>query len=79
MYVGSVVLTRYSGQSAADVFFKRLNTLGIRCYRHYPIAVSYTHLDVYKRQMRRFAESSSVRSSHWTEAVMGAFTASAIR
>ena len=38
LYVGSVVLTRYSGQSAADAFFKRLNTLGIRCYRHYPIA-----------------------------------------
>ena len=28
--------------------------------------------------MRRFAESSSVRSSHWTEAVIGAFIASAI-
>ena len=37
LYVGSVVLTRYSGQSAADAFLKRLNTLGIRCYRHYPI------------------------------------------
>ena len=29
--------------------------------------------------MRRLAESSSVRSIHWTEAVMGAFMASAIR
>ena len=38
LYVGSVVLTRYSGQPAADAFLKRLTALGIRCYRHYPIA-----------------------------------------
>ena len=38
LYVGSVVLTRYSGQAAADAFLKRLTALGIRCYRHYPIA-----------------------------------------
>ena len=30
-------------------------------------------------EMRRLAESSKVRSSHWTEAVMGAFMASAMR
>ena len=30
-------------------------------------------------EMRRLAESSRVRSNHWTEAVMGAFMASAIR
>ena len=38
LYVGSVVLTRYNGQSAANAFLKHLTTLGIRCYRHYPIA-----------------------------------------
>jgi len=38
LYVGSVVLTRYNGQAAADTFLKRLTALGIRCYRHYPIA-----------------------------------------
>ena len=38
LYVGSVVLTRYSGQGAADAFLRRLTALGIRCYRHYPIA-----------------------------------------
>ena len=37
-YVGGVVMNRYSGQGAADAFLKRLTTLGIRCYRHYPIA-----------------------------------------
>ena len=31
LYVGSVVLTRYAHQSAADAFLKRLNALGIRC------------------------------------------------
>ena len=38
LYVGSVVLTRYTGQAAADAFHQRLTALGIRCYRHYPIA-----------------------------------------
>ena len=38
LFVGSVVLTRYQGQAAVDAFLKRLTTLGIRCYRHYPIA-----------------------------------------
>jgi len=38
LYVGSVVLTRYQGQAAADAFFRRLAALGIRCCRHYPIA-----------------------------------------
>ena len=35
--MGSVVITRYQGQSAADVFQKRLQSLGIKVYRHYPI------------------------------------------
>ena len=38
LYVGSVVLTRYNAQGAADAFLQRLAALGIRCYRHYPIA-----------------------------------------
>ncbi len=38
LYVGSVVLTRYTGQRAADVFKKTLENLGIKVYRHYPIA-----------------------------------------
>ena len=38
LYVGSVVLTRYSGQTAADAFLKRLENLGVRCFRHYTIA-----------------------------------------
>lgn len=38
LYVGSVVITRWEGQSAAEVFYNRLEALGVRCYRHYPIA-----------------------------------------
>ena len=38
LYVGSVVLTRYSGQPSADAFFHRLQSQGIRCYHHYDIA-----------------------------------------
>ena len=38
LFVGSVVMTQYNGQAAAEAFLKRLTTLGIRCYRHYPIA-----------------------------------------
>lgn len=37
LYVGSVVITQYSGQSAADHFRKRLSLLGIRSYLHYII------------------------------------------
>ncbi len=38
LYVGSVVLTRYNGQSGANAFLKQLSALGIRCYCHYTIA-----------------------------------------
>ena len=37
-YVGSVIITQYAGQPAADAFIKRLTALGVKSYRHYPIA-----------------------------------------
>ncbi len=37
LYVGSVVVTQYNGQPAADAFIKRLDMLGIKNYKHYPI------------------------------------------
>ncbi|RSX52516.1 DUF1846 domain-containing protein [Bifidobacterium callimiconis] len=40
--VGSVVLTQYAGQPAADAYRHRLEQLGITCYLHYPIA-GYPH------------------------------------
>lgn len=38
LYVGSVVLTRFSEQPSAVAFQHRLESLGIRVYRHYPIS-----------------------------------------
>ena len=37
MYVGSVCITKYAGQPAADQFGERLHDLGIRTYHHYKI------------------------------------------
>ena len=37
LYVGSVVLTKYEGQPAAQAFMGKLESLGITVYRHYPI------------------------------------------
>ena len=37
LYVGSVVITRYTNQSLAKAFEKRLTNLGIKVYRHFPI------------------------------------------
>ena len=37
LYVGSVVITCYTGQPSAVAFEKRLNALGVKVYRHYPI------------------------------------------
>ena len=36
-YVGSVVITQYTAQPACDAFLKRLESLGITYYLHYPI------------------------------------------
>lgn len=37
LYVGSVVITQYSGQNSADLFKAKLERLGIRVYLHYII------------------------------------------
>lgn len=37
LYVGSVVITQYNSQPDAQAFEKRLDSLGIKVYRHYPI------------------------------------------
>ena len=38
LYVGSVVITQYSGQESALLFKNRLENLGIKVYIHYNIA-----------------------------------------
>ncbi len=37
LYVGSVVMTHYSGQGSADLFKKRLEKKGVKVYLHYMI------------------------------------------
>lgn len=37
LYVGSVVITQYSGQSSADAFKLKLEHMGIKVYKHYTI------------------------------------------
>lgn len=37
LYVGSVVITQYSGQASADLFKSKLEKMGIPVYRHYMI------------------------------------------
>ena len=38
LYVGSVVITRWRDQTAAVAFQNRLENLGVKVYRHYPIS-----------------------------------------
>lgn len=37
IYVGSVVVTCYAGQRSSDAFISRLESLGIKTWKHYPI------------------------------------------
>lgn len=37
LYVGSIVIGMYNGQRSADAFRKRLESLGMKVYLHYPI------------------------------------------
>ena len=37
LYVGSVVITHYHAQHTAEAFEKRLNSLGVKTFRHYTI------------------------------------------
>ncbi len=38
LFVGSVVITRYNGEEAVNMFKKRLENMGIPVFLHYPIA-----------------------------------------
>ncbi|MBS6396949.1 MAG: DUF1846 domain-containing protein [Clostridiales bacterium] len=44
LYVGSVVLTKFTGQQSAILYQKRLENMGIKVYRHYLIAGYPTNL-----------------------------------
>lgn len=46
LFVGSVVITKYSGQESARLFRKRLEKMGVKVYRHYPIPGYPTNIPV---------------------------------
>lgn len=46
LYVGSVVITQYTGQSSADVFKNKLEHMGIRVYKHYLIEGYPSNIDL---------------------------------
>ena len=46
LYVGSVVITHYAGQSSADLFKKKLENLGIKVSRHYIIEGSPSNISL---------------------------------
>ncbi len=49
LYVGSVVITQYSGQASADQFKSKLEHMGIRVYRHYSIECYPTNVSLIVR------------------------------
>ena len=63
LYVGSVVITQYAGQYAADVFKKRLEHLGIPVFVHYPIA-DYPHNIQHIVSDEGFGKNDYIETSH---------------
>lgn len=45
LYVGSVVITQYSGENAADIFRQKLHDLGIQSYLHFKIEGYPSNID----------------------------------
>ena len=60
LYVGSVTITQYAGQSAADAFKRRLEALGMRVYLHYPI-------DGYPRDIARIVSDEGYGKNDYIE------------
>ena len=63
LFVGSVVVTQYTGQPAADAFQSRLEQLGVKVYRHYPIA-GYPHNITKIVSDEGFGKNDYVETSH---------------
>ena len=63
LYVGSVVVTRYTGQPAADAFQARLEGLGLRVCRHYPIE-GYPHNIAKIVSEEGFGRNEYIETSH---------------
>ena len=61
LYVSSVVITHYNGQSSADAYRARLERLGIKVYYHYTIegvvTVCTKHALLYMRDRKKHSEN----------------------
>lgn len=60
IYVGGVVITQYTQQPSVDAFIKRLENLGIRVYRHYPI-------DGYPTNVRKIVSDEGYGKNEYIE------------
>lgn len=60
LYVSSVVMTRFTGQPNAVAYQKRLEDLGLRVYRHYPI-------DGYPRNISRIVSDEGYGKNEYVE------------
>lgn len=60
LYVGSVVLTQYLGQTAADAFIKRLETLDVKVYKHY-------HIDGYPSNLAHIMSENGYGKNDYIE------------
>ncbi len=63
LYVGSVVITRYDHQGAAKAFQKRLEELGVKVYRHYPID-GYPHNVPFIVSDEGYGKNQYIETSH---------------
>ena len=58
--VGSVVITHYAQQPSVDTFIKRLENLGVKVYRHYPI-------DGYPNNVRKIVSDEGYGKNEYIE------------
>ncbi len=60
VYVGGVVITQYTQQSAVDAFIKRLQNLGVKVYRHY-------HIDGYPTNVKKIVSDEGFGKNDYIE------------
>ncbi|MCC8070940.1 MAG: DUF1846 domain-containing protein [Bacteroidales bacterium] len=60
LYVSSVVMTRFTGQANAIAYQKRLEDLGLKVYRHYPI-------EGYPRDIKRIVSDDGYGKNEYVE------------
>ena len=63
LYVGSVVLTRFDGQESAVAYQKKLESLGIKVYRHYSIEGYPANLQLIISQ-DGFGKNEYIKTTH---------------